>query len=63
MVPATFEEYKKMMGLDQKDYGSRAVVLRDVLTIARKKGYKTSAFHKMPKRQLIAIARKGGGEL
>lgn len=47
-----------MMGVDQPDYGSRAVIKRDVLRKAKAKGYKTSRFHRMPKNQLRAIALK-----
>lgn len=60
MVPNTKAEFDSMMGVNQKDYGSRAVVKRDVLRSMKKKGYKTSAFHKMPKGQLLAIARERG---
>lgn len=45
-----------MMGLDQKDYGSRSVIKRDVLSYAKRKGYRTSRIHTMPKAQLKAIA-------
>jgi hypothetical protein len=58
MIPTTKEEYDKMMGVDQPDYGSRAVIKRDVLRKAKAKGYKTSRFHRMPKNQLRAIALK-----
>ena len=47
-----------MMGLGQKDYGSRAVIKRDVIAYGKRKGYKTSRFHRMPKNQLRAIALK-----
>ena len=50
------EEYLKIMGLNQPDYGSRAVIKRDVLSYAKRKGYATSAFHTMPKAQLKTIA-------
>ena len=56
MVAQTREEYLKMMGIDQPDYGSKAVIKRDVLRWASRKGYKKTAFHKMPKAQLKAIA-------
>ena len=56
MIPNTKEEYEKMLGLNQPDYGSRAVIKRDVLSFAKRKGYATSAFHTMPKAQLKAIA-------
>lgn len=58
MIPTTKEEHDKMMGLDQADYGSKAVIKRDVLRAAKAKGYKTSRFHRMPKNQLRAIALK-----
>ena len=58
MIPQSKAEYDKMMGLGQPDYGSRAVIKRDVLKWAKRKGYRTSAFHKMPKAQLKAIANK-----
>ena len=44
------------MGLDQKDYGSKAVIKRDVLKWAKRKGYRTTRIHSMPKAQLKAIA-------
>lgn len=56
MIPQSKSEYEKMMGLDQKDYGSRSVIKRDVLSYAKRKGYRTSRFHTMPKAQLKAIA-------
>jgi hypothetical protein len=59
MTPNSNEEYKAMMGLDQKDYGSRAVIKRDVIAYGKKKSYKTTRFHRMPKNQLRAIALKG----
>lgn len=58
MIPNDQKTFKQMMGLDQKDYGSRAVIKRDVLRSAKAKGYKTSRFHRMPKNQLRAIALK-----
>lgn len=62
MIPNSKSEYDKMMGLDQKDYGSRSVIKRDVLSFAKRKGYRLSAFHKMPKAQLKAIALKNNAQ-
>ncbi len=56
MIPQSKAEYDKVMGLGQKDYGSRSVIKRDVLSYAKRKGYRTSRFHQMPKAQLKAIA-------
>lgn len=56
MIPQTKEEYEKMLGINQPDYGSRAVIKRDVLSYAKRKGYRLSAFHTMPKAQLKTIA-------
>lgn len=63
MIPQTREEYLKHMGIDQPDYGSKAVIKREVLKWAKRKGYRTSAFHKMPKAQLRAIALSHKSEL
>lgn len=51
------------MGLDQKDYGSRSVIKRDVLSYAKRKGYRTGRIHQMPKAQLRAIALTHQSEL
>jgi len=55
MIPSTKEEYLKMMGIDQKDYGSKAVIKRDVKKYFKKKGYKQNANLSMA--QLKAIAK------
>lgn len=47
-----------MMGFDQKDYGSKSVIKRDVLRWAKRQGYRTARFREMPKAQLKAIALK-----
>jgi len=55
MIPNSKEEYLKMMGIDQKDYGSKAVIKRDVKKYFKSKGYKQNA--KLTMAQLKAIAR------
>ena len=51
-------EYDRINGIGAKDYGSRAVILRDVKRRAKKLGYRVSGFNKMGKQQLYAIAHK-----
>lgn len=51
-------EYERSVGIGAKDYGSRAVILRDVIRRAKKLGYHTAGFHKMGRQQLYAIARE-----
>ena len=51
-------EYDRINGIGSKDYGSRAVILRDVIRRAKKLGYHTAGFHKMGRQQLYAIARE-----
>lgn len=53
-------EYDRFFIPSMKDYGSRAGVKRDVIRWAKKRKYPTSVFHKMPKAQLLAIARERG---
>lgn len=55
---ANLQEYKKILGLDQEDIGSRALLLRYVVKKAKKKGYHTNNFYHMPKKQLYAIHKK-----
>jgi len=55
MIPSTKEEYLKMMGIGQKDYGSKEVIKRDVKKYFKKKGYKQNANLSMA--QLRAIAK------
>ena len=55
MIPNSKEEYLKMMGIEQKDYGSKAVIKRDVKNYFKKKGYKQNANLSMA--QLRAIAK------
>jgi hypothetical protein len=54
-------EYDRINGIGAKDYGSRAVILRDVRARAKRKGYRTSGFSKMGRNQLFAIAQKLDG--
>lgn len=49
-------EYDRINGIGAKDYGSKAVIKRDVLKWAKGKGYRTAKIHEMPKAQLKAIA-------
>jgi hypothetical protein len=51
-------EYNRMNGIGAKDYGSKAVIKRDVLKWAKRQGYRLSRIHEMPKAQLKAIALK-----
>lgn len=51
-------EYDRINGIGTKDYGSRAVIKRDVIRRAKALGYHTSGFHKMDRQQLFAIARE-----
>lgn len=50
-------EYDRINGIGAKDYGSRAVILKDVKRRARKLGYHVSGFNKMGRQQLYAINR------
>jgi hypothetical protein len=50
-------EYDRINGIGAKDYGSKAVIKRDVIALAKKLGYKTAGFHKMGRKQLFAIER------
>lgn len=52
------EEYERTMGIKYEDFGSRAVIKRKVIRLAKKLGYRTTGFHKMGRQQLYAIARK-----
>ena len=51
-------EYDRIHGIGAKDYGCRAVILRDVRRRAKKLGYRTSGFNEMGRQQLFAIARE-----
>jgi len=55
MIPSTKEEYLKMMGIGQKDYGSKEVIKRDVKKYFKKKGYKQNTNLSMA--QLRAITK------
>jgi hypothetical protein len=48
-------------GLGIKDFGCKTILKREVIRKAKLKGYKTSEFHKMGRKQLMAINRKMGG--
>jgi len=54
-------EYDRMNGIGAKDYGSKAVIKRDVIALSKKLGYKTAGFHRMGRQQLFTIARELGG--
>ncbi|MCX6822085.1 MAG: hypothetical protein NTW30_04895 [Candidatus Aenigmarchaeota archaeon] len=56
MIPNSKEEYLKMMGIDQKDYGSKEVIKRDVKSYFKKKGYKEKVSH-LSMSQLKAITK------
>lgn len=55
MIPQTKEEYDKLFG-PTKDYGSKAVIARDVKKYFKKKGYKEKVSH-ISMAQLKAITK------
>lgn len=54
----TKEEYDKYMGFNKVDIGSRHTLLKEVVKLAKKRGYKTGRFYSMPLTQLRAVHRK-----
>jgi len=52
------KEYNMINGLETKDFGSRAVLLRAVKYLAKQRGYRVSGFNKMPRKQLFEIHKK-----
>lgn len=55
------KDYNMIHGLNTKDFGCKTILKREVIRKAKLKGYKTSGFHKMGRKQLMAINRKMGG--
>lgn len=49
------KEYNRTMGINSVDIGSRNLLLKQVIKLARRVGYNTGGFHAMPKDQLKAI--------
>jgi len=58
MKPQTFEEYKQIMGLSAVDIGSKTLLIKQIIKMAKEKGYKTAGFYRMPKKQLKAVYYK-----
>lgn len=51
-------DYRRTMGLDYVDIGSRRSLLREVIKLAKQFNYGTGDFHSMPRKQLYAIFQK-----
>jgi len=52
------KEYDRINGIGSLDIGSRFLLLKQVIKLAKEKGYHTADFNKMPKNQLKAIFYK-----
>lgn len=50
-----YESYKKIMGLDTMDVGSRLLLIKETAKRLRARGYRTAKIYKMPKQQVKAI--------
>jgi len=53
-----YEDYKKIMGLESVDVGSKLQLLKHIKKMQKEKGKTTKGFSGMPIRQLKAIYNK-----
>lgn len=53
-----YEDYKKIMGLESVDVGSKLQLLKQIKKLQKEKGRTEKGFDKMPIKQLRAIFNK-----